>query len=67
MNTIENDELLPQAIKLVVEEGQASISFIQRKFRLGYVRAAKIIEQLEQKGVISVFNEDKPRTVLPSK
>lgn len=49
----DNDELLPQAIDLVIDAGQASVSFIQRKFRVGYARAGRIIDQMEARGIIS--------------
>lgn len=58
------DELLDEAIKLVIESGQASASFLQRKLRIGYNRAARIIEQMEEKGIISGRNGSKPRQIL---
>ncbi|MCY6958243.1 FtsK/SpoIIIE family DNA translocase [Clostridium brassicae] len=58
------DELLDEAIKLVIESGQASASFLQRKLRIGYNRAARIIEQMEGKGIISGRNGSKPRQIL---
>jgi len=60
----DNDELLPQAIELVIDAGQASVSFIQRKFRVGYARAARIIDQMEARGIISGYEGSKPRQVL---
>jgi len=61
------DELLPQAIELVVEAGQASVSLIQRKFKVGYARAARIIDQMEERGIVGGFEGSKPRQVLISK
>ena len=63
----ENDELLDEAIKLVVEYQQASTSFIQRKLRIGFNRASRIMEELEAKGIISERDGSKPRQVLISK
>lgn len=63
----DNDELLPQAIELVVDAGQASVSLIQRKFKVGYARAARIVDQMEARGVVGPFEGSKPRQVLISK
>lgn len=63
----ENDELLDEAIKLVVEYQQASTSFIQRKLRIGFNRASRIMEELEDKGIISERDGSKPRQVLIAK
>lgn len=63
----DNDELLPQAIELVVEAGQASVSLIQRKFKVGYARAARIVDQMEARGIVGGFEGSKPRQVLISK
>ncbi|MEL7597175.1 MAG: DNA translocase FtsK, partial [Clostridiaceae bacterium] len=61
------DELLDEAINIVVEVGQASTSLLQRKLRIGYNRAARIIDELEEKGVISGRNGSKPRQILIDK
>ncbi|MBE5821226.1 MAG: DNA translocase FtsK [Clostridiales bacterium] len=61
------DQLLPQAIDLVVEMGQASASMIQRKFKVGYARAGRIIDQMEARGIISGYDGSKPRQVLISR
>lgn len=63
----EADELLPEAIKIVVETGQASISLLQRRLRIGYNRAARIIDGLEERGIIGGYEGSKPRQVLISK
>lgn len=63
----ETDELLPEAIKLVVEYDQASTSFLQRRLRIGFNRAARIMEQLEEREVISPRDGTKPRQVLMKK
>lgn len=59
-----DDELLPQAVELVIELGQASTSMIQRKFKVGYSRAARIIDQMESWGIVGQFDGSKPRQVL---
>lgn len=64
---LDADELLPQAIELVVECGQASVSLIQRRFRVGYARAGRIIDQMAERGIISGFEGSKPRRVLITK
>lgn len=63
----DNDELLPKAIELVVEAGQASVSFIQRKLGVGYARAGRIIDQMEERGIVGRQEGSKPRQVLISK
>ncbi len=62
----DNDEFLPQAIELVVETGQASASLLQRKFKVGYARAARIVDQMEARGIIGKLDGSKPRQVLVS-
>ena len=52
------------AIETVVETGQASTSFIQRRFKVGYARAGRIIDQMEERGIISGYQGSKPREVL---
>ena len=63
----DTDPLLMEAIDVVVETGQASTSFIQRRFKVGYARAGRIIDQMEERGIISGFQGSKPREVLMSK
>ena len=58
------DPFLNEAIDTVVETGQASTSFIQRRFKVGYARAGRIIDQMEERGVISGYQGSKPREVL---
>ena len=60
----EADPFLQEAINTVVETGQASTSFIQRRFKVGYARAGRIIDQMEERGVISGYQGSKPREVL---
>jgi S-DNA-T family DNA segregation ATPase FtsK/SpoIIIE len=63
----DNDSLLPQATELVVDAGMASVSLIQRKFKVGYARAARIIDQMETRGIVGKFEGSKPRQVLISR
>ncbi len=63
----DEDEMLPAAIECVVEMGQASTSLLQRRLKLGYARAARIVDQMEQKGIVGPFEGSKPRAVLISK
>jgi S-DNA-T family DNA segregation ATPase FtsK/SpoIIIE len=60
----DEDPLLADAIELVVEMGTASTSMLQRRLRLGYTRAGRLIDMLERRGVISGYEGSKPRTVL---
>lgn len=66
-NPGDNDELLNQAIDMVVDAGQASVSLVQRKFKVGYSRAARIIDQMEARNIVGRFEGSKPRQVLISK
>ena len=61
------DELLDDAINLVMDMGQASASMLQRKFKIGYSRAGRIVDQMEARGLISGYDGSKPRQVLISK
>ena len=63
----DTDPLLMEAIDVVVETKQASTSFIQRRFKVGYARAGRIIDQMEERGIISGFQGSKPREVLMPK
>ena len=67
LNDDETDPLLNEAIETVIETGQASTSFIQRKFKVGYARAGRIIDQMEERGIISGYQGSKPREVLMTK
>ncbi len=58
------DEFLERAAQLVVIEGQASVSFLQRKLRIGYARAARLIDDLEERGIVGSYEGSKPRKVL---
>lgn len=63
----DEDEMLPSAIEIVVETGQASTSMLQRRLKLGYARAARLMDAMEEKGIIGPFEGSKPRQVLISK
>jgi len=58
------DELLPKAVAVVLEYGQASISMIQRRLRVGYARAARLVDEMEQRQIVSPFEGSKARNVL---
>ena len=60
----EKDELYEKALELVLLTGQASASYLQRKFKLGYARAARIIDQMEQEGIVGPSEGSKPRAFL---
>ena len=60
----DTDPFLMDAIDIVIETGQASTSFIQRRFKVGYARAGRIIDQMEERGIISGYQGSKPRQVL---
>jgi S-DNA-T family DNA segregation ATPase FtsK/SpoIIIE len=62
----DSDDLLEQAAHLVVESGTASVSMIQRRLRVGYTRAGRLIDMLERRGIISGYEGSKPRQVLVS-
>ena len=66
-NDDETDPFLMDAIDAVIDLGQASASFIQRRFKVGYARAGRIINQMEARGIISGYEGSNPRQVLISK
>lgn len=66
-NSDDEDEYMVDAIKLVVELEQASISMLQRKFKIGYNRAARIVDEMEERGIVGPSQGSKPREVLISK
>ena len=63
----EYDELLPQAVDVIFDTKQASVSMLQRRLKLGYSRAARIVDQIEELGVIGPFEGSKPRQILITK
>ena len=58
------DDRLPEAVEIVVEAGQASVSMLQRRMRVGYARAGRLIDEMEQRGIVSEADGSKPRSVL---
>lgn len=60
----ETDELLPEAARMIVESGQASISMLQRRLRIGYTRAGRLIDDMEQLGIVGGFEGSKARKIL---
>ena len=65
--TEEGDPMLKQAVEVVIDAGQASTSLLQRRCKLGYARAARIMDEMEQKGIIGPYEGAKPRAVLISR
>jgi len=61
------DEMLPQAADVIFETKQASVSMLQRRLKLGYARAARIVDQLEEIGILGPYEGSKPRQILISK
>ncbi|MDD5026862.1 MAG: DNA translocase FtsK, partial [Candidatus Omnitrophica bacterium] len=60
----EKDELYDEAVKIIMESNQASVSILQRRMRLGYTRAARIIDMMEQEGLVGPYEGSKPRRIL---
>ncbi|MEA3329032.1 MAG: DNA translocase FtsK [Candidatus Omnitrophota bacterium] len=60
----EEDELFEEAVKMVLTTGQASVSMLQRRMRLGYTRAARMIDAMEEKGVVGPYRGPRPREIL---
>ena len=63
----EGDELLPAAVEVILETGQASVSMLQRRLKLGYSRAARLVDQMEERGIVGPFEGSKPRQLLITK
>ncbi len=64
---LDGDEMLPAAVDVILETGQASVSMLQRRLKLGYARAARIVDEMEEKGIVGPFQGSKPRTILITK
>ena len=58
------DDLLEDSVKMVLETGQASVSLLQRKFRIGYTRAARLVDMMQEMQIVSAANGSKPREVI---
>lgn len=65
-NVDSDDELYPEAVRLVINSGQASISLLQRRFRIGHSRAARLMDTMELRGIVGPYQGSKPREVLVS-
>ena len=63
----EGDEMLPAAVDVILETGQASVSMLQRRLKLGYARAARIMDEMEERGIVGGFEGSKPRQLLITK
>ena len=63
----EGDEMLPAAVDVILETGQASVSMLQRRLKLGYARAARIMDEMEERGIVGGFEGSKPRQLLVTK
>ena len=61
---LDGDEMLPAAVDVILETGQASVSMLQRRLKLGYARAARIVDEMEEKGIVGPFQGSKPRSIL---
>ena len=61
------DEMLPAAVDVILETGQASVSMLQRRLKLGYARAARIVDEMEERGIVGPFKGSKPREILVTK
>ena len=64
---LDGDEMLPAAVDVILETGQASVSMLQRRLKLGYARAARIVDEMEEKGIVGPFQGSKPRAILVNK
>jgi S-DNA-T family DNA segregation ATPase FtsK/SpoIIIE len=64
---MDGDEMLPAAVDVILETGQASVSMLQRRLKLGYARAARIVDEMEEKGIVGPFQGSKPRTIMVTK
>ncbi len=64
---MEGDEMLPAAVDVILETGQASVSMLQRRLKLGYARAARIVDEMEERGIVGPFAGSKPRDILVTK
>jgi S-DNA-T family DNA segregation ATPase FtsK/SpoIIIE len=66
LNDASIDELLKEAAEMVIESGQASISMLQRRLKVGYARAGRLIDEMARRGIIAQSEGSKPRDVLIS-
>lgn len=66
-SNLEGDELLTSAVDVILETGIASVSVIQSRLKLGYARAARIVDEMEENGIVGPFQGSKPRVILVTK
>ena len=64
---LDGDEMLPAAVDVILEAGLASVSMLQRRLKLGYARAARIVDEMEEKGIVGPYQGSKPRDILITK
>ena len=64
---LDGDDMLPAAVDVILETNQASVSMLQRRLKLGYSRAARIVDEMEEKGIVGPFQGSKPRAILITK
>jgi S-DNA-T family DNA segregation ATPase FtsK/SpoIIIE len=67
VENFEKDELFDTAVKLILESQHASVSILQRRLRLGYTRAARLIDMMEEEGIVGPYRGSKPREILVDK
>ncbi|MEI3059632.1 MAG: DNA translocase FtsK [Oscillospiraceae bacterium] len=65
--TATETKCFPAAVEVILETGQASVSMLQRRLKLGYARAARIVDEMEEKGIVGPFMGSKPRNILITK
>ena len=63
-NSVGDDPLYDQALEIVVQAGKASASYIQRRLKIGYNRAARLVEEMEERGIVGPANGSKPREII---
>ncbi len=63
-NNMDEDPLYDQALEIVVQSGKASASYIQRRLKIGYNRAARLVEEMEERGIVGPANGSKPREII---
>ena len=59
-----DDPLYQQALEIVLQSGKASASYIQRRLKIGYNRAARLVEEMEERGIVGPANGSKPREII---
>ena len=61
----EPDELYDEAVRIIKESGRASVSYLQRRFRIGYTRAARLVDRMEEEGIVGPFQGSRARAIMP--